>query len=253
MHHLNWEVIQVGGLTIWKLFQLGGPVMWPLLAASVLGLAVILDRVCTFVRWRQKFDVVVNTLQPWILCHAWDKAAKLCQQRGPFTRMAAVYVQQRHLSKEVRDDLLRREGLIILGHLSNHLRWLAVLAQVSTLLGLLGTFHVMITRFAQGELAGGTMLPAHFSSAIWEALLTTMYGLLIAIPCAATYQMLEDRVDAIARQMDILVSYLDEWRRQAEVQQPKPDDDKVMLAMPKTGITFNSKGRPYGPLPTKEN
>jgi biopolymer transport protein ExbB len=107
---------------------------------------------------------------------------------------------------------------LILGQLEAGLRWLAMLAQISTLLGLLGTFDVMIMRFAQGQMGGAQVQPAEFSSAIWEALLTTMYGLLIAVPCSAVYQVLEGRVDKTARQMEMLVSYLDQWRREGRRQ-----------------------------------
>jgi len=209
---------------MWQFMIKGGPVMWPLLATSIFSLAIILERVFTFALYHQKFDFVVNTLRPLIISNAWDKADKWCQQRGPFTRMAQVWIQQRHRTKEARNELLRREGLIILGDLSNHLRWLAVLAQVSTLLGLLGTFHVMITRLVLSETAGGGMLNVNFSSGVWEAFLTTMVGLMIAIPCAASYQILEDRVDTIVRRMDILVSYLDEWQEQADNQRHGTDD-----------------------------
>ena len=125
----------------------------------------------------------------------------------------------RNAPQDMRDDLVRREGLLALAHLDKGLRWLAVLAQISTLLGLLGTFHVMIVRFSQGEMSGKPVDPAHFSSAVWEGLLTTMYGLVIAIPCSAAYQILESRVDAMARQIDILISYLDQWNREAAAAQ----------------------------------
>jgi biopolymer transport protein ExbB len=202
---------------LWEMFQLGGPVMWPLSIASFLGLAVILDRVIAFAWWYQRFPRVVNALGPLVRSGAWEEAESWCQRRGPLSRVAGVYLRHRLESKEIREDLVRREGLLVIAHLDRGLRWLAVLAQVSTLLGLLATFHVMIVRFEQGEVSG-TMQPASFSSAIWEALLTTMYGLMIAIPCSAFYQLLEGRVDAIARQMDVLTSYMDEWCREAEAE-----------------------------------
>jgi biopolymer transport protein ExbB len=210
-----------------ELFEHGGPVMWPLLAASILGLAVILDRAIIFLWSSQNFKKVVATLRPWITAHAWAKAETWCRRRRspfahPFTHLAGVYLQQRDQPKEIREDVLRREGSLFLGHLEKRLRWLAVLAQVSTLLGLLGTFHVMIVRFQEGQATGGQVQPADFSAAIWEALLTTMFGLMIAIPCSAAYQLFEGRIDAVTRQMGILVSYLDEWRRNGEELAARP-------------------------------
>lgn len=206
------------GHSVWELFQLGGPVMWPLLAASITALALIVNRIMVFASWRQSFERFVEELGPLVVAGDWDKAEECCRRRGPFSWMAGVYLQHRRAPKSVRKDVLRREGLLILGQLEAGLRWLAMLAQISTLLGLLGTFDVMIMRFAQGQMGGNQVQPAEFSSAIWEALLTTMYGLLIAVPCSAVYQVLEGRVDTIARQMDILVSYLDQWRREGRQQ-----------------------------------
>lgn len=186
--------------------------MWLLLATSVVALAIILDRCYIFYRWRQKSDVVLDTLEPLVKAGSWDDAATwCCLRQGPFSNLAYVYLQNVYNPREVREDLLRREGLIIVGHLDRGLRRLAMLAQISTLLGLLGTFHVMIMRVASGH---GTAPLA--SGSVWECFLTTMYGLLIAIPCSLTYQLLEERLDAVTRELDILVSRLDEWRRFAE-------------------------------------
>jgi len=97
-----------------------------------------------------------------------------------------------HQPREIREDLLRREGLIIVGYLDQGLRRLAKLSQVSTLLGLLGTFDVMIMRVAAGQVSGASGLP---TTSVWECFLTTMFGLLIAIPCSLIYQLQEERLD----------------------------------------------------------
>ena len=159
-------------------------------------------------------SVVLDTLAPLVKAGSWDDAAAWCCQRdGPFSNMAYVYLQNVRKPREVREDLLRREGLIIVGYLDRGLRRLAMLSQVSTLLGLLGTFHVMIMRVASGQMGGASGLP---TSSVWECFLTTMYGLMIAIPCSITYQLLEERLDDVTRELDILVSQLEEWRRCAE-------------------------------------
>lgn len=201
-------------MKIWDLFNLGGPVMWLLLATSIVALSVILDRCVTFIRWRQKSDFVLKALEPLVKAGSWDDAVTWCDMRqGPFSNLANVYFQNVRQPHEVREDLLRREGLIIIGYLDRGLRRLAMISQISTLLGLLGTFHVMIMRVASGQGSGASGLP---TTSVWECFLTTMYGLLIAIPCSLTYQLLEERLDYVTREMDILVSKLDEWRRYAE-------------------------------------
>lgn len=188
--------------------------MWLLLAASVLALSIILDRCFTFFRWRQKSDFVLTMLEPLIKAGSWDDAVSWCSRRqGPFSNLACVYLRNILEPREVREDLLRREGLIIVGHLDRGLRRLAMLSQASTLLGLLGTFHVMIMRVASGQMGGTSGLQ---TAAVWECFLTTMFGLMIAIPCSLTYQLLEERLDHVTRELDILVSQLEEWRRHSE-------------------------------------
>jgi biopolymer transport protein ExbB len=201
---------------LFDMFQRGGPVMWPLLAASVLGMALILDRAIVLTWWFQRFGRVVDTLRPWIVSGAWDRAEAWCRRRGPFTHLALVYMQTRAEPEKTREDVLKREGTLMLSRLDRRLRWLAALAQVSTLLGLLGTFYFMIYRFRPEATAGGQIPQAEFFAAIWESFLSTMFGLIVAIPCTAAYQIFESRVDAVARDMGVLVSYLDEWRRTSE-------------------------------------
>jgi biopolymer transport protein ExbB len=201
---------------LWEMFVRGGPVMWPLLTASVLGLALVLERALVFAWWFQLFSPVVRKLRPLVLRRSWKEAEESCRERGPFTRVALVYLQNRDQPKEVREDILKREGTIVLSHLEKRLRWLAALAQVATLLGLLGTFYFMIYRFRPEATASGSIPQADFYAAIWESFLSTMFGLMIAIPCTVAYQVFEGRLDAVSRDLGVLVSYLDEWRRLAD-------------------------------------
>ena len=200
-----------------EMFQRGGPVMWPLAIASVLGLALILDRGLSFVWWFQRFGSLIRKLRPLVLDRNWSQAERLCRRRGPFTRVALVYLRLRDRPRAERDDIVQREGTIVLGKLEHRLRWLAALAQVSTLLGLLGTFYFMIYRFRPEATASGQIPQAEFYAAIWESFLSTMFGLVIAIPCTIAYQVFEGRVDAVARDLGVLVSYLDEWTRASEL------------------------------------
>lgn len=206
-------------MNILHLFKLGGPVMWLLLAVSVIALAIVLDRGLVFFRWRQKCALVLTSLEPLVKAGSPQTAIDWCCKRdGPFSNLACVYLRNLDQPREVREDLLRREGLIIVGHLDRGLRRLAMLSQASTLLGLLGTFHVMIMRVASGQMGG---LP---TASIWECFLTTMFGLMIAIPCSIIYQLLEERLDHVVRELEILVSQLEEWQRQAASGAPPADE-----------------------------
>jgi biopolymer transport protein ExbB len=204
---------------LWDMFVRGGPVMWPLLTASVFAVALVLDRTLAFLFWYQRFDPVVERLRPLFLHGDWQTAERWCRRRGPFTRLALAYIQNRHRPKDARDIVLKREGTVIIGRLERRLRWLATLAQVSTLLGLLGTFYFMIYRFRPEATATGQIPQAEFYAAIWESFLSTMFGLIIAIPCTLAYHVFEARLDGVTRNMDVLVLHMEDWRSLVEEQE----------------------------------
>ena len=81
------------------------------------------------------------------------------------------------------------------------MRGLEVIASLSPLLGLLGTVLGMIKAFVRLESAGTKVDPAILAGGIWEALLTTAFGLSVAIPALAAFYILEGQVENVRAQM----------------------------------------------------
>ena len=82
---------------------------------------------------------------------------------------------------------------------------------MSPLLGLIGTVIGLVAAFLQIELNAGQVQPGDLAEGIWAALLTTVFGLCIAIPTFLILQVFESRVDRMARRMSYVVAYLDQW------------------------------------------
>ena len=99
------------------------------------------------------------------------------------------------LSVEDRDAEIARVGTAEIRGVESYLRGLEIIANVSPLLGLLGTVLGMITAFSELESAGSKVDPAILAGGIWEALLTTAFGLVVAIPALIMFHVLEGRVD----------------------------------------------------------
>lgn len=100
-----------------------------------------------------------------------------------------------------RDGLERTlvlEGEAAVAGLFSHLRVLELIAMISPLLGLLGTVLGMIQSFQELELAEGAANAALLAGGIWQALLTTAAGLIVAIPAAAGAALLSARAEAAA-------------------------------------------------------
>lgn len=95
---------------------------------------------------------------------------------------------------ELRSELLR-QGRLSAHEMGSHLRTLEVIANLAPLLGLLGTVLGMIEAFRAMEAAGTQVNPAVLSGGIWQALLTTAAGLVVAIPVSLIHSWLERRVE----------------------------------------------------------
>ena len=91
------------------------------------------------------------------------------------------------------------------------MRLLATITHLAPFLGLLGTVTGLVSAFHQIELLGGQVQPSDLAGGIWQALITTVFGLVIAIPCMAAYHGFENEADRISRRMQFLVSELNEF------------------------------------------
>ena len=187
------------------LLDKGGPVMLILLALSVVALTIILVKIYQFSRSRLLRTEFI------------DQAILLLHNDGPDTTLLAL-AETPHpvarvmettlrtsantsLSIDDRDTEISRVGSAEIRNLESYLRGLEVIANLSPLLGLLGTVLGMIKAFVRLESAGTKVDPAILAGGIWEALLTTAFGLSVAIPALAAFYILEGQVENVRAQM----------------------------------------------------
>ncbi|MBI4372757.1 MAG: MotA/TolQ/ExbB proton channel family protein [Candidatus Omnitrophica bacterium] len=194
-----------------QLFLKGGFAMWPLLLCSIVAVAIIVERAYYFWRLRFNYEAFGRELKGLLAKRKVKEAVALARKHSnPIPRIAEHYL--RHLeSDSMRNEILKREGSFALEKVEARLRALAALTHLAPLLGLLGTVTGLVTAFHQIELLGGQVQPGDLAAGIWEALITTVFGLMIAIPTMAAYHGFESEADRIARRMQFIVSELDEF------------------------------------------
>ena len=100
---------------------------------------------------------------------------------------------------------LTRHGNALVGDLERGISKLELVAMISPLLGLLGTVLGMIQAFQELELAAGSANAAVLAGGIWQALLTTAAGLIVALPAAVAASLLRARIDREAREIEMAV------------------------------------------------
>lgn len=192
------------------LFQRTGFTAWPLLLCSIIGLTIMIERVYFFLHIRLSYEKFIHKLFQLLREHKIKEALIFCRKHpNPVVRIAFLYLK--NLNSVTRDSILSREGSLNMEKVEERLRGLASITHIAPLLGLLGTVTGLVSAFHQIERLGGQVVAQNLASGIWEALLSTVFGLVIAIPCMAAYHGFENQADRIARRMQTVVSELDEF------------------------------------------
>ena len=196
---------------IGELFAKAGLTRWPLFGCSVIAIAIILERGWYYLRLRFNYAQFSRQLFIYLRSRQLSKGIDYCQEhsRNPIPQIAGTYL--RNLKNAQRNSILTREGSNLLERVEARLRGLATITHVAPLLGLLGTVTGLVDAFHQIELAAGQVQAQSLAGGIWEALLSTVFGLIVAIPCMIAYHTYESYADRIARRMQSVVTELDEF------------------------------------------
>lgn len=199
----SWHTLQQ---QIQELLAAGGPVLLVIIALSVLALAIILLKTGQFLRLGLRNTGFISPVLAAAGVGQTDRALSLlAATRHPIARTLEVALVGREACLLDRRDLaedVARDGAVRLAALRGNLRLLELIAALSPLLGLLGTVLGMIDAFQALEAAGNRVNPAILSGGIWEALLTTAAGLVVAIPAAAAYNIYEGIVERVAQTLE---------------------------------------------------
>ncbi len=191
------------------LINKGGPVAIILLALSVYGFAIFLLKLYHFQSRKVLFgshDYVERALQNIERGQKGIAVTDLSARKTPIARVmerairisdAGTAVGESSAAKEE----LESEGRTQLEQLTSYIRGLDAVAHLSPLLGLLGTVLGMIQAFMQLEEAGVQVDVTMLAGGIWEALITTAFGLAIAIPALAAVNWLEGIVERVRQDM----------------------------------------------------
>jgi biopolymer transport protein ExbB len=193
------------------LFRKGGLCMWPIAACSILAVAISLERVLFFARIRIDGRAFLDEVKGRLARGARAGALGLCQtSRHPLASVVRTYVELLDADPALRDDVVRREGSREIERVERRVPWLGVIAHLSPLLGLLGTVTGLVGAFRVIESERGAAEPGQLAGGIWEALLTTVFGLAVAIPTLAAYHGFTLHSDRISRHLEFAVSELNE-------------------------------------------
>lgn len=198
--------------SVWDFLVKGGPMIIPIAACSLAALTVIVERSVVLRRVRVMPSGFVEGVRA-AMSGGISSALEYCQANtSPIAEIFRAGLRRHHDSPERREKAIEEAGAREIFTLRKHLRLLAVVAAIAPILGLLGTIFGMIKAFQtvaiSGDALGKTELLA---KGIYEALITTAAGLLLAIPALIAYHWLSSRIDRMVFDMDrVTVDFFEE-------------------------------------------
>lgn len=193
-------------MSAWKLIIAGGPVMVPILLCSVLAITIIIERIIYYGTVATNAQQLKQAIFDYIKADKIKEAISYCDtNRSPLAKILKAGIIKFGSSRDEIKEYMEDASLFEIPQLEKRLNALATIAHIAPLLGLLGTvtgiagsFHTIQIRAASlnpvtpGDLAGG----------IWEALITTVAGLMVAIPAFLAYNYLVSRVNTFVLEME---------------------------------------------------
>ncbi len=191
---------------MWDTIQKGGPVMWPIILCSVFAFAILLER--AYHLHRAKIDTAdfMNKITSTLRRNKVMEAIEMCNSTpGPIAQiMKAGILKHDRPRNEIR-EAIEDAGVHEVPRLEKNLSALATIAHISPLLGLLGTVTGMVKCFQviqEKSTSLNPINPGDLAGGIWEALITTVAGLIVAIPTYVAYNYLVSRVNNFVLEME---------------------------------------------------
>lgn len=183
-------------------FLKGGPIMYPLAALSILGLAIVIERLLVLREKKFLDPAQVAVVSQLLAARDFVRATSYCRdQHGPFVNLVMTLIDNRSAPYDELREIMEDTGRHQLRQLQRGLSGLSTVVSAAPLLGLLGTVLGMIQVFESISMSG-TARGEQLAGGIAQALITTAAGLFIAIPALFMHSYLEGRAESLVHAIE---------------------------------------------------
>ena len=181
----------------------GDPVwMSPVLLCLILGLAFVIERVIYLNMASTNTAKLLGSVEDALKSGGLDGAKEVCRNtKGPIAGIFYEGLDRAHEGVDIAEKSIIAYGGVEVGRLERGLSWIGLFIALAPMLGFLGTVIGMIFAFDQIA-AANNISPAIVAGGIKVALLTTVFGLIVAIILQIFYNYLVSRIDSITGQME---------------------------------------------------
>ncbi|MDF1610572.1 MAG: MotA/TolQ/ExbB proton channel family protein [Stygiobacter sp.] len=171
-----------------EMFFKGGTMMWPILIGSIIAVAITIEKFISIKK--SKVNVTAFTIKIRTILKKKDIAGAInycLEEKTPIANIIRRGLKKYKFGRKRVTEAIEAAGKIEIGKMEKGLSTLATIAGAAPMLGFLGTVTGMISAFMRIQELQGSASPADLAGGIWEALITTAFGLIVGIPALALY------------------------------------------------------------------
>ncbi len=191
--------------TLKKFFIDGGPAyMTPILVCLILGLAFVIERIIYLNSIDKNNDQVLNSIEEAYQQGGYSEAKDVARNTpGPVASIAYQALERKEDGQnyeEIENSVVNYGGVQV-GKLERNMPWISLFITIAPMLGFMGTVIGMVLAFTAIE-TDGNVNPTDMASNIKVALLTTLFGLIVAIILQIFYNYITTKIDSIINGME---------------------------------------------------
>lgn len=181
--------------------------MWAILICSIIGLGVVIDRYIVLRKARINVPAFMVRIRGLLKKKDVSGAVSYCmEEKSPVANIIRKGLKKYRLGHERVKEAIENAGRQEISKLEKGLSILASVAGIAPLLGFLGTVTGMIQAFMTIEDLQGAANPSDLAGGIWEALVTTAFGLIVGIPALAFYNYFLSAVKKLVGDMEAVAN-----------------------------------------------
>ena len=189
-------------------FRSGGPFMYVILMVLITGFAIMIER-GIYVLVKNKIDTTafVNRVLDFVQRDNTRSAIEFCSvSNAVLPRITRAGLEEAGKSPAEIQNAFEVAAMAEIPKLEKRTQYLSTIANISTLLGLLGTIFGLITSFEAVATADASMKASLLSGGISQAMNTTAFGLIAAIPCMIGYSIIQEKTNELIDEINQNVS-----------------------------------------------
>lgn len=184
--------------SFWQMFNYGGWIMYVLLFLSIVAIYIFVERMIVLNKAAKDDKAFMSKIRGYVYDSNLDEARKLCRETNtPMSHMIDKGLSR--LGRPLNDvkESVEATGKLEVSSLEKNVALVATISGVAPMLGFLGTVIGMVNAFYNMSMAGNNLDIALLSTGIYQAMVTTVGGLIVGVLAYLFYNILVERIDKV--------------------------------------------------------